>query len=120
LAKLSSALLAVLLAGSVLWGQCAYCPLIAPAHASNHDCCQPQRHSGSCQMPSPKQPAGKTCPNLALTPVSHQAVSAPQLAAPATITAPLPEIHFAPLADASIQADPSPPDRYLLNSVLLV
>ena len=115
LTRFSSVFLAFLLAGSLLWGPCAACAA-APLKTAGHGCC----HPSNCRMPSPKQPAAKVCPNLALVPASHQ-VSVPQAASPAlpVIVAEAPAV--APLArPSSLKSDPSPPGLYLLNSVLLV
>jgi len=118
LTKFSSAFLAFLLAGSLLWGPCAACAA-APLKTAGHDCC----HPGNCRMPAPKQPAAKVCPNLALAPAASYKVSVPQVASPAlavTATEAL-TVAVVPLACwSSLKPNPSPPGLYALNSVLRV
>jgi hypothetical protein len=114
--KFSSAVLALLLAFGAVWGQCGACPLIAP----RKDCCN--RHAGNCQMPSPKSDSAKTCPNLALAPVSHHDTqpTGVQFAAPVATVAQVPAVSFDLMAEAPVTPNTGPPDLYLLNSVLRV
>jgi hypothetical protein len=118
--RANSLVLAVLLVGGMLWGQCASCPLILPAQAAaHHDCC-----GGQCNMPHPKQQHEKQCPSQAAAPQPyHKAPGSPALSIstqPAIVAGPAPAPVEAPADPAHIGSvhTYSPPDIYLLNSVI--
>jgi hypothetical protein len=117
--KLASIALVALLAFGLVWGQCAACPMPVKTAKS---CCS--HHSGNCRMPAPRPEPAKTCPNVALAPVSHHTTQLTplELAAPAPVAfiAEVPAVAFELVNTRVIQPDTGPPVLYLLNSSLLV
>jgi len=125
--KVSSVFLACTLLMSVLWGPCAYCPQFVPERAAKPACCAHHK-LGHCGMPAPKQPAGKTCPVVKLTPVIQQddRPGAGQLIAQAAVAVPVlivpaaPALSPEPVIGRAAPPGAPPPDLCLLNSTLLV
>lgn len=112
---------------SVLWGPCAYCPQFVPEKTSQSACCAKHK-AGHCGMPAPKQPAGKTCRVVLLTPViqqderpgAGQLIAQVALAAPVVIVPAAPALLAEPLTGRAAPPGAPPPDLCLLNSTLLV
>jgi len=124
LQKFSSTVLALLLMGSMLWGQCASCPLFLAAQEPTHGCCQGSR-SGHGGMPAPEQPHQKSCPNqtFALENYTKIAIDAGQLLEHLPADAPLellPESADGFGTSPELLLAHAPPDLYLLNSALLI
>ncbi|MGE5645111.1 MAG: hypothetical protein ACM336_04905 [Acidobacteriota bacterium] len=117
MSKLFSAALVLLLAFGGVWGECASCPPVKQAKPS---CCS--GHAGNCKMPAPKPETSKTCPNVALQPVSQQAQDAPTVIAPAPVAAiaDAPAVPLELFANATPAPDTGPPGLYLVNSILRV
>lgn len=122
--RLSSALLAALMAASMLWGRCACCVVVFSAPESPHDCCK-RSHAGDCGTPAPKHPVGKQCPHQTLALENYTSVEPDtgQVLEFFSVT-PLPEALFEAAAVFSTSVNlplvHAPPDLYLLNSILLV
>jgi hypothetical protein len=108
----------VLLIGTLVWGQCASCPLVAKAQES-HGCCQKQESTGDCH--GPKDDTSK-CAAHSMAPADYNKSTADQ-AAPVAVAAvlaePLPAVSR-PMSRTAAVPIYSPPDLNLLHSVLLV
>jgi hypothetical protein len=113
--------MSLLLAWSLLASQCVICPDMQASQASPHDCCKPVRpdHCGqhNSQKPCPghdttfESPGKVEVPGLAGA--THLAIEAetPAPVAPALV----------PVSEASAPGlQHPPPERFLLNSVLLI
>ena len=120
--KLSTVCLAVVLAGTLLWGRCVSCFAAQTASNHAHDCCKPPV-SDHCGKNTPKRctqdPTGPAEYQKAQSELSQliglseaPAFGAASYAEPATSAAP-------EKLDAFILLH-SPPELYLLNSTLLI
>jgi hypothetical protein len=119
--------MAVLLIGTLLWGQCALCPLLLPAQeTASHDCCKP-KESGHCGAPDGRSES-KRCPNQNLALETYQKaelqlgylLAPPASAVPAAELLPERDAPAVPALNASVLLVHSPPELYLENSVLLI
>lgn len=123
--KVTSAWLAVLLLGTMLWGQCRSCPLVVAAQGSVHDCCQ-RTESGHCGNPAPEGPGQKPCPHQALALESYAKVELDlaDLLAPLAKVTLMPELLLESRVLLRSGGEPllihAPPDVYLLNSTFLI
>lgn len=122
-----SPVLAVLLVGTMLWGQCALCPTFENTTASeDHGCCKPtpteRDHCGT----APASEKSKQCTNhrLGVENYDKAKVDLSQLTQPALAAAPALEL----VSDRSLSLKGrheaptlhSPPELYLQNSTLLI
>lgn len=123
-AKTAGALLSLLLTVSLLWGNCALCPPSGQQPSPQHDCCKPatQSHCG----PAPQDSAKQQCPKHSLAAETYQKAkpeAASALDSPAPSAAPPAQAAPASGKPAAPEFDApaaSPPQLYLLHSVLLI
>ena len=122
--RFSSTLLALLLMGTLLVGQCTCCAVVSTAPDAPHDCCK-RSESGDCGTPASQQPVERKCP--------HQSFALENYTKVELDTARLLEF-FPAIASPEVPAEPetvvsalgdlplvhAPPDLYLLNSILLI
>ena len=124
-AKAASTLLSILLTASLLWGNCALCPPSEQQPSPQHDCCKPATQS-HCN-PAPEDSGKQKCPNHSLAAESYQKAKTESVSIlePATASPePVAPSVSAPAKPAFVEETSalaaSPPELYLLHSVLLI
>lgn len=118
LRALSTSLLSLLLAATLLWGACMSCDQYF-MFGQSHSCCNPDGH---CKKKTPGQnSSGSDCNQIAFD--HHKSIDLHfDLSAVAieTIALPSAELYSSPVRHDSVPLDASPPDLQVLYSTLLI